>query len=182
MKPLIALSLSAIVLSGCIGMTPNRDSGSLKVASWNIEHLAERDGEGCSPRTEADYARLRDHVRALDADVIAFQEVQNKAAAERVPETAIPAQRESRSVEELSMDCASPAQPREIPALSPRESECLLWVSRGKSSADIGQIVGLSPRTVDSYLEKTCAKLRVRTRIEAVAVAVRAGLIDPDDE
>lgn len=80
------------------------------------------------------------------------------------------------------MDCASPAQPREIPALSPRESECLLWVSRGKSSADIGQIVGLSPRTVDSYMEKTCAKLRVRTRIEAVAVAVRAGLIDPDDE
>ena len=83
MKPLIALSLSAIVLSGCIGMTPNRDRGSLKVASWNIEHLAERDGEGCSPRTEADYARLRDHVRALDADVIAFQEVQNKTAAER---------------------------------------------------------------------------------------------------
>lgn len=62
------------------------------------------------------------------------------------------------------MDCASPAQPREVPALSPRELECLLWVSRGKSSADIGQIVGLSPRTVDSYLEKTCAKLRVRTR------------------
>lgn len=89
MKPLIALSLSAIVLSGCIGMTPNRDSGSLKVASWNIEHLAERDGEGCSPRTEADYARLRDHVRALDADVIAFQEVQNKAAAERVFDPAI---------------------------------------------------------------------------------------------
>lgn len=78
------------------------------------------------------------------------------------------------------MDCVSPAHPHQSPALSPRESECLLWVSRGKSSADIGQIVGLSPRTVDSYLEKTCAKLRVRTRIEAVAVAVRSGLIDPD--
>ncbi|NUN67750.1 helix-turn-helix transcriptional regulator (plasmid) [Pseudanabaena biceps] len=64
--------------------------------------------------------------------------------------------------------------------MSARESECLLWVSRGKSSVDIGQIVGLSPRTVDSYLEKACAKLRVRTRIEAVAVAVRAGIIDPD--
>ena len=65
------------------------------------------------------------------------------------------------------------------PRLSPRESECLLWVSRGKSSSDIGAIVGLSPRTVDSYIEKTCAKLRVRTRIEAVAVAVRSGMIDP---
>lgn len=67
----------------------------------------------------------------------------------------------------------------DTPALSGREAECLLWVSRGKSSADIGLIVGLSPRTVDSYIEKACAKLRVRTRIEAVAVTVRYGLIDP---
>lgn len=29
-------------------------------------------------------------------------------------------------------------------------------------------------------LEKVCSKLRVRTRIEAVAVAVRAGVIEPD--
>lgn len=65
-------------------------------------------------------------------------------------------------------------------ALSPRELECLLWVTRGKSSGDIGGILGLSPRTVDSYLEKVCSKLRVRTRIEAVAVAVRAGVIEPD--
>ena len=64
-------------------------------------------------------------------------------------------------------------------ALSPRELECLTWVCRGKSSGDIGSILGLSPRTVDSYLEKVAAKLRVRTRIEAVAVAVRAGLIEP---
>jgi LuxR family quorum-sensing system transcriptional regulator CciR len=61
--------------------------------------------------------------------------------------------------------------------LSPRERECLEWVSRGKSSSDIGAILGLSPRTVDSYLEKACGKLRVRTRIEAVAVSVRRGLI-----
>ena len=77
------------------------------------------------------------------------------------------------------MDCA-PQGARPTSLLSAREAECLQWVSRGKSSVDIGQIVGLSPRTVDSYLEKTCAKLRVRTRIEAVAVAVREGLIDPE--
>jgi DNA-binding CsgD family transcriptional regulator len=67
-------------------------------------------------------------------------------------------------------------------ALSPRESECLVWVARGKSSTDIGTILGLSPRTVDSYLEKACAKLRVRTRVEAVAVAVRDGIIDAGSE
>lgn len=75
----------------------------------------------------------------------------------------------------------TPQPDRAAPApLSPRETECLEWVSRGKSSSDIGAILGLSPRTVDSYLEKTCSKLRVRTRIEAVALAVRNGLIDPE--
>lgn len=65
------------------------------------------------------------------------------------------------------------------PDLSPRELECLRWVSLGKSSSDIGSILALSPRTVDSYLEKVCSKLRVRTRIEAVAFAVKTGMIDP---
>lgn len=64
------------------------------------------------------------------------------------------------------------------PGLSPRELECLAWVSQGKSSTDIGAILGLSARTVDSYLEKAASKLGVRTRTEAVAVGVRRGLID----
>ena len=66
------------------------------------------------------------------------------------------------------------------PGLSPRELECLAWVSQGKSSTDIGAILGLSARTVDSYLEKAASKLGVRTRIEAVAVGVRRGLIEVD--
>jgi LuxR family quorum-sensing system transcriptional regulator CciR len=94
----------------------------------------------------------------------------------------IPAHRASRSTgTELAMEPSRHAERRPATPLSGREAECLLWVSRGKSSADIGQIVGLSPRTVDSYLEKACAKLGVRTRIEAVAVGVRTGVIDPDD-
>lgn len=87
----IALSLALTsVLAGCAGMTPAPAGGApLKIASWNLEHLAERDGEGCSPRSEADYAQLRAHAEALGADVIAFQEVQNRAAAERVFDPAI---------------------------------------------------------------------------------------------
>lgn len=65
-------------------------------------------------------------------------------------------------------------------ALSQRELQCLEWVSRGKSSSDIGAILSLSPRTVESYLEKVCAKMKVRTRIEAVVAAVQLGLIEPE--
>ncbi len=56
----------------------------LKLASWNLEHLAAKDGDGCRPRTEADYAKLRTYVDRLGADVVAFAEVENKRAAERV--------------------------------------------------------------------------------------------------
>ena len=50
----------------------------------HVEHLAERNGSGCRPRTDADYAAMRAYVDALAADVIAFQEVESRAAAERV--------------------------------------------------------------------------------------------------
>jgi len=83
-------------------------------------------------------------------------------------------------VEDQRMTSSPKSQPQLRSPLSGREAECLLWVSRGKSSSDIGMILGLSPRTVDSYLEKVCSKLQVRTRIEAVALAVRCGLIDPE--
>ncbi len=75
-----------VAISAC---TPHnmRESASpktLKIASWNLEHLAERDGLGCRPRTEADYAALRGYARQLDADIVAFEEVENAAAAARV--------------------------------------------------------------------------------------------------
>lgn len=49
-----------------------------------MEHLAEANGTGCRPRTDEDYAAMRRYVDALDADVVAFQEIESKAAAERV--------------------------------------------------------------------------------------------------
>lgn len=78
------------------------------------------------------------------------------------------------------MDARRQTRSAFVSSLSARERECLQWAGRGKSSADIGAILSLSPRTVDSYVEKACAKLRVRTRVEAVALAVGAGLIEAD--
>jgi len=56
----------------------------LTIASWNMEHLAASDGSGCRPRTPADYAALRAYADQIDADVVAFQEVESAAAAARV--------------------------------------------------------------------------------------------------
>lgn len=49
-----------------------------------MEHLAEANGMGCRPRTDADYQALRAYAEALNADVVAVQEVESKAAVERV--------------------------------------------------------------------------------------------------
>jgi DNA-binding response OmpR family regulator len=62
--------------------------------------------------------------------------------------------------------------------LTDRETEALTWSARGKTSDDIAQILGLSRRTVDFHLDNARAKLGVATRIEAVATAVAANLIE----
>ena len=63
--------------------------------------------------------------------------------------------------------------------LSEREVECLTWSARGKTSAEIAQIVGLRRRTVDFHVENARRKLNVATRIEAVVKATAARLISP---
>jgi len=58
---------------------PAAAAPALKIATWNIEWLTTRDSRG--RRTPASYAALREYARALDADVIALQEVDGAEAA-----------------------------------------------------------------------------------------------------
>jgi len=92
LKITIAL-LACTTAMACSPVTPTASGPVLdrpiKIATWNVEHLAEQNDTGCRPRTDADYAELRRHAAALDADVIAIQEVENQAAAERVFDPAL---------------------------------------------------------------------------------------------
>jgi endonuclease/exonuclease/phosphatase family metal-dependent hydrolase len=83
LRLVLAGSLLAM-LAACTVPTRNAAPAPLKIATWNMEHLAEADGNGCRPRTEADYAAMRSYVDRLDADVIAFEEVETPTAAARV--------------------------------------------------------------------------------------------------
>jgi DNA-binding NarL/FixJ family response regulator len=58
-------------------------------------------------------------------------------------------------------------------ALTAREAEVLLWLSRGKSNRDIAEILGLSPRTINKHLEQMFEKLGVENRVAATALALR---------
>ena len=54
------------------------------LAAWNIEHLAANDDTGCRPRDSAEYEAISEYLNRTGADVVAFQEVENLAAAKRV--------------------------------------------------------------------------------------------------
>ncbi|MCB1907504.1 MAG: response regulator transcription factor [Rhodocyclaceae bacterium] len=56
--------------------------------------------------------------------------------------------------------------------LTAREAEVLHWVIKGKTNRDVGDILGLSPRTVHKHLEHVFEKLGVETRTAAAAMAI----------
>jgi len=68
--------------------------------------------------------------------------------------------------------------PRQID-LNDREVETLTWAARGKTSAEIAQILGLSKRTVDFHIDNARTKLGAATRVEAAIKAATGRLIEP---
>ncbi len=63
-------------------------------------------------------------------------------------------------------------------ALSQREKEVLLLVARGMTSAQIGEKLYLSPRTIDTYRTRLMRKLALNNRSELVDYVMRHGLLE----
>ena len=63
---------------------------------------------------------------------------------------------------------------QQLLGLTTREAEVLLWISRGKANREIGEILSISPRTVNKHLEQIFVKLGVENRASAAARAVGA--------
>jgi DNA-binding CsgD family transcriptional regulator len=55
-----------------------------------------------------------------------------------------------------------------------REAEVLLWVAHGKTNREIGEILSLSPRTVNKHLEQIYPKIQVDNRSGATSIAIQA--------
>ncbi|AKM09135.1 hypothetical protein AB433_02775 [Croceicoccus naphthovorans] len=67
----------------------------------------------------------------------------------------------------------------EIPALSERERECLLWVSAGHTTQQIADQLSLADRTVNEYISKATRKLHASNRAHACARSILLSLISP---
>jgi DNA-binding NarL/FixJ family response regulator len=64
-----------------------------------------------------------------------------------------------------------------LESLSPREREILQLVVEGKTSAKIGEILYLSPKTVETYRSRLMEKLGVKNLPDLVKFAIQHGLI-----
>jgi two-component system, NarL family, response regulator YdfI len=78
---------------------------------------------------------------------------------------------------------SSPATVRapNLPRFSEREREILAAIARGERSKEIAAHLGLTRRTVETYLTTIYLKLEVDSRAAAVAVALEHGLLRPKE-
>jgi DNA-binding NarL/FixJ family response regulator len=63
--------------------------------------------------------------------------------------------------------------------LTAREAEILVAVSGGATNKEIAASLSISTNTVNFHMKNILSKLRLRNRAQAVAYAVRSGLVDP---
>jgi DNA-binding NarL/FixJ family response regulator len=69
---------------------------------------------------------------------------------------------------------AGPSEP-----LTPREQEVLKLIAEAHTNREIGEILHLSEKTVESHRGNLLRKLGMRDRVELVRYAIRRGLIEP---
>jgi LuxR family quorum sensing-dependent transcriptional regulator len=60
-----------------------------------------------------------------------------------------------------------------VSLLGPRERECLQWVADGKTDWEISEILAISEKTANTYIERAKRKFGVATRVQAVAQGLR---------
>jgi len=65
-----------------------------------------------------------------------------------------------------------------IEALTPREMQVLALMAEGLTNLQIGQQLGITESTIKSHVSTIIAELGVASRTEAVALALRHGLVD----
>ena len=63
--------------------------------------------------------------------------------------------------------------------LTPREVEVLEVLATGQSNSGIARELGISVNTVRNHVQNILTKLGVHSKLEALSVAVREGIITP---
>ena len=110
------------------------------------------------------------YVLKMEADTALVEAVRSVARGE--PFLTNAAQR--RLVQEwMADDSAGPKEP-----LTPREQEVLKLIAEAHTNKEIGEVLHLSEKTIESHRANLLRKLGMRDRVELVRYAIRRGLIE----
>lgn len=82
---------------------------------------------------------------------------------------------------EFARQTRGKAKPKTYDELSDREKEVLQLVAGGAANKGIAQALGISENTVNYHMKNILGKLHARNRAEAAVMALRDGLLQPDD-
>lgn len=95
-----------------------------------------------------------------------------------VGEMVMPAEKLVHVLDELHQTrTRSQVQERALEHLTAREMEILRELAAGRGTGQIAEALGISPLTVQTHVKNILAKLRVHSKVEAVTLAWREGLV-----
>ena len=93
------------------------------------------------------------------------------------PRRAVPDERRDRARSCASGWPTTPTGPRE--PLTLREQQVLKLIAEAHTNREIGEILHLAEKTVESHRANILRKLGMRDRVELVRYAIRRGLVEP---
>lgn len=113
-----------------------------------------------------------------------FRDATKRKSNQRLVDQILELSRERRDEAErpaTSRPTAAPAPDSRFDALSPREREVLLLLAHGLGTEEIAGELSISPTTTRNHVQSVLSKLKVHSRLEAVAYAYQSGFIEVDD-
>jgi len=66
-----------------------------------------------------------------------------------------------------------------VDSLSDRERRVIGWIAQGKTTREIAQLLGMSPKTVEADRSRIMRKLDIREKARLVRFAIRHRLVEP---
>jgi len=90
------------------------------------------------------------------------------------------AKRELHMSSGVEIPTAQASQSDPLSSLSVRERQIAVMVTNGHSSSEIGKMLHLSPKTVDSYRSRLMGKLGTPDMAALIRFAIKNGLVDND--